>query len=247
MTKIEWCDKTLNPLKMRCTKVSEGCQNCYTDRFINLNKTTKYPYPAVGEPPILYEDILEEPARWRKPRKVFVESMGDLFHEDVTLLQQRMIFSYMKYAPQHTYIILTKRPGMMHAVMNEYFFKNGNDIPGNWWLGVTIENDKYLDRWDILSQIPAAVRFVSVEPMLSGIDFGERMNDIDWVICGAETGPKARPIDTDWVGDLIGQCRAANVPFFFKKWGKHPMYLQEDCPEGLTPEDEMPREFPRGV
>jgi len=152
--------------------------------------------------------------------------MGDLFHSDVTLQQQRLVFSAMLNMPQHTYMILTKRPLSMHEVMNQYFVYNDMEIPDNWWLGVTAENQRIADgRIPRLLQIPAAVRFVSVEPMLAPLDLEKNIAKhilikpiafLDWVICGPETGPGKRPFDLQWAWSLYDQCRDAGVPFFAK-------------------------------
>jgi len=241
-TKIEWCDETINAIKMRCTPVSEGCQNCYAERLLGRNLPGMDGYPPAGGAPIMDYRDLEKPLHWKKPRRIFVESMGDLFHEDVEWNDQFKLFQFMTALPQHTFMILTKRPQVMAKRIKDIHFHLRRNIPvlqlpiPNIWLGVTIENNNHRDRWDELSQIPAAVRFVSVEPMLGRVDFGPRIDEIDWVICGAETGPKAREMKTEWALDLLAQCDEAQVPFFFKKWSKGYMELTE-----------MPREYPRGT
>ena len=254
-TKIEWCDATINALKMRCTPISEGCKNCYALKLLERNLPGMASYPNKGEMPVFVESEAAKPMKWKKSKRIFWQSMGDLFHDDVTLLQQRQIFSYMKYAPQHTHIILTKRPGMMHAVMNEYFFKNGANIPNNWWLGVTAENQQRADeRIPILLQIPSAVHFVSVEPILGPVDLKHYLPDpldgsvhiqgigdlppLDWVICGGETGVRARPASYTCVMNLKDQCAAMGTPFFFKKWG-----TATEKKFSILPE-KMPREWP---
>jgi len=185
----------------------------------------------------LHADKIEEPLKWRKPSRIFVCSMGDLFHKDVEPIWLSMIFRTIEKCPKHTFMLLTKRPeiALEHSknLMLEYFF----GLP-NLWLGVTVENQAQADeRIPILLQIRAAVRFVSVEPMLgpvklpSGWKGARRMSDgheyywqlpfLDWVICGGETGPGARPIHPDWARSLRDQCQAAGVPFFFKQWGEY--------------------------
>jgi len=262
-TKIEWADETWNPIKMRCTPVSEGCQNCYAQRLLSRNLPGFKGYPKNGEGPHLEAGELEKIIRWKKPRRIFVESMGDLFHDDLFHMDNYFMLSRMYsmflYHKHHTFMLLTKRPHRMKQWADNIVFQGGR-VPSNVWLGVTAENQPTADeRIPILLQIPAAVHFVSVEPMLGPVDLNKREciidktrfqytigRYLDWVICGAETGPKARPINVGWVEDLLEGCRVANVPFFFKKWGPHPVHYPEiDIDhEGLLPEDEMPREFP---
>ncbi len=224
-TKIEWCDETWNPVT-GCSPASDGCKNCYASRMIGRN------LPHMGhEGPFsrvqFHPDRLDQPLRWKKPRRIFVCSMGDLFHEDV---KEEWINSVLRVAAdttRHTFMLLTKRPGRMSAYLNRKW-----DIPKNVWLGVTAENQATFDeRIPILLQTPAAKRFVSVEPMLGPVDlgvYGHRMGSpksairgvIDWVIVGGETGPGARPMHPDWARGLRDQCQAAGVPFFFKQWGE---------------------------
>ncbi len=228
-TKIEWATHTWNPIT-GCSPVSEGCQNCYAKRMAK-RLAGRAGYPA-DEPfrVTLHPDRLDEPLHWRKPRNVFVCSMGDLFHKDIEPIQLSMIFQVIEKCPQHTFMLLTKRPetALKHSknVMLSRYFR----LP-NIWLGVTAENQQRADeRIPILLQIPAAKRFVSVEPMLGPIDLiqsaGIEITDvgtfglIDWCIVGGETGPGARPMHPDWARSLRDQCQAAWVPFFFKNWGE---------------------------
>ena len=248
-TKIEWGDETWNPIT-GCSKISEGCQNCYAERM-SKRLAGRFGYPADKPFKVtLHEDKLDEPLKWRKPRRVFVCSMGDLFHENVpdkAIIDVLSVIAECEYQKlNHVFMILTKRPGRMLEL-----FTNGtihNDVwvqtsrgcnaePSLWplpnlWLGVTVENQQRADeRIPILLQIPAAKRFVSVEPMLGSVDLtfdagtGQGLRDsffsygLDWVICGGETGPGARPMHPDWVRSLRDQCTAAGTPFFFKSWG----------------------------
>lgn len=240
-TKIEWCDETVNPLKMTCDKVSEGCQNCYSLSILKRNLPGLAIYPNHGETPVLVESEAKKPLTWKKPKMIFWQSMGDLFHERVTLQQQSIVFSYMRYAYWHTHILLTKRPGIMASALDDYFKKHATGIPDNWIIGVTAENQRRADeRLPILLTIPAKNKMVSIEPMLGPVDiapylgfftytksdgskrgFRWRESGINWVICGAETGPRARPIFPEWTCDLMIQCLDTKTPFFFKKWGKH--------------------------
>jgi len=249
MTKIEWADETWNPIT-GCTPISEGCQNCYAKR-IAKRLAGRYGYPR--EDPFrvtFHEDRLHQPKNWR-PRRIFVCSMGDLFHEDVADEWIKAVFDTIYRYRHHEYMILTKRPERLRDMIGDllrdvYSLANWREgmLPDHLQIGVTAENQKRADeRIPILLQIPAAVRFVSVEPMLGYIDLDKTCGkswcwrgDLDWVICGAETGPKARPMQIDWAIDLKNQCKAANVPFFFKKASK-----------GDTVPDELNiREFPTG-
>jgi len=246
-TKIEWTDKTWNPVT-GCTPISEGCANCYAKRMAARFKG-RYGYPADGPFKVLTHPYkLDEPSRWRKPSRIFVVSMGDLFHEDVPILFIRLVLNTIERNPHHTFIILTKRPKRMEEIFNHnsMFVENPNredgwrfKAPKNLWLGVSVENQaRAEDRIPILLQIPAAVRFVSVEPMLGPVNLStltgeftdhpesnrrvfERYTDgLDWVICGGESGPGARPMHPDWARSLRDQRQAAGVPFFFKQWGE---------------------------
>lgn len=264
-TKIEWAEETWNPVS-GCTKVSEGCQHCYAERMAK-RLAGRFGYPA-DEPfrVTFHEDRLNEPLRWRKPRRVFVCSMGDLFHEAVPLAWVELIYATMLKAPQHTYLILTKRPERMqtairvlaqnqHLIAQKYgavlsvFGGYGARPPSHIWLGVTAETQKRADeRIPILLQTSAAVRFVSVEPMLSEIRLRGKWLDpypirsydtprfdrhtgktrfvdtprpsLDWIIVGGETGPGARPMHPDWARSIRDQCQAVEKPFFFKGWGE---------------------------
>ncbi len=242
MTKIEWVKnkdgtqgRTWNPVT-GCSKISPGCQNCYAERM-SKRLAGRFGYPK-DEPfrVTLHPERLEEPLRWRKPQMVFVCSMGDLFHEDVPFEFVEEVRAVMVRCPQHTFQLLTKRSERMLEFAR--WMADGDHIstaewPRNVWLGVTAENQEQADkRIPVLLQIPAAVRFVSVEPMLGPIDLysyliigtdqpGSIMrNGLDQVICGGETGPKARPMHPDWARILRDQCQSAGVPFFFKSWGE---------------------------
>jgi protein gp37 len=250
-TKIEWTEYSWNPVS-GCTPISEGCQNCYAKRMANRLRG-RCGYPA-DEPfkVTLHKDRLEEPLRWKKPRRVFVCSMGDLFHEDVSRWMRFEVMDIILQAKQHTFLILTKRPANMKEFFEWYYSKAGRTIETikNLWLGVTAENQQRADeRIPILLQIPAAVRFVSVEPMLGPVDLSLSdgvdlsvsvgtglkpgksylINSLDWVICGGETGPGARPMRLNWVRSLRDQCQTAGISFFFKAWGEYgPNWLNDD-------------------
>lgn len=256
-TKIEWCEESWNPIT-GCTPISEGCRNCYAKRMANRLRG-RYGYPADDPFKVTFHsDRLEQPAKWRKPRIIFVCSMGDLFHKKVTDAQIDQIFKMMTHLmsgmAHHTYIILTKRPERILTGHVEHFAKWPNI-----WLGITCENQYAADeRIPILLQIPAAVRFVSIEPMLSEInlemalekfqplnpDLSKKPAPVKWVIVGGESGPGARPMHPDWTRSIRDQCQVAGVPFFFKQWGSwspdhkpdwdnpRVMYLNRDGTEG---------------
>lgn len=251
ISKIEWTERTWNPIT-GCTPISEGCQNCYARRMAQRLKG-RCGYPAADPFRVtLHKERLGEPYHWRNPSRVFVCSMGDLFHEDVPDKWIMWVINEIYRSP-HTFLMLTKRPKRMCDFFAGYTSEDWSCFP-NLWLGVTCENQPRADeRIPLLLQIPAAVRFVSVEPMLESIDLSawldpdvfccggepeycqgcergswlreKRAYDengrimLDWVICGGETGPGARPMQSDWARGLRDQCVGAGVPFFFKKHG----------------------------
>lgn len=226
---IEWTDATWNPVT-GCTKVSPGCDNCYAER---VSKRFGRDFSKVE----LYYDRLDQPLRWKRPRMIFVNSMSDMFHGDVGRHFLECCWDVMERCPQHTFQILTKRPRLAQD-----FLRRRRVLP-NVWIGTSVEDQVAANlRIPVLAELPAAVRFLSVEPLIDQVDLQdflhlewmESMDDwgremlaslgglepeIDWVIVGGESGPKARPIDPDWVRLLRNQCVAAGVPFFFKQWG----------------------------
>jgi protein gp37 len=241
-SKIEWTEKTWSPIT-GCTKISPGCAHCYAERMAK-RLAGRYGYPA-DEPfrVTLHPERLQEPAHWRKPRIVFPCSMSDMFHPDVPDEFINKMLTMMTHpmmgASHHTYLILTKRPERILSGHAERFAEWKNI-----WLGVTAENQEMADkRIPILLQIPAAVRFVSIEPMLGPVDLRGKLCHwtnpdgsgswfspvpgkvqkrlINWVICGGESGPGARPMHPDWARSLRDQCVSAGVPFFFKQWGEY--------------------------
>jgi len=213
-TKIEWTDETWNPVT-GCTPVSAGCQNCYAARMARrLAGRCGYPPAPYHFDVTLHPERLDEPRRWHKPRMIFVCSMSDFFHVDVPVEFQARVFQVVRDCPQHIFMFLTKRPEQA------WLLDQVGGIPryDNLWLGITAENQEMFDaRYPYLAQIDAAVRFVSCEPLLSEINLGGATPD--WVICGGESGPGARPMHPDWARSLRDQCVAKNVPFFFKQWG----------------------------
>lgn len=222
-TKIPWATKVWNPIT-GCEKESEGCAECYAEKFAKRLKNM--PNPKVSEKykngfkPTCHPEALSEPETWKKPQRVFVGSMGDLFHDDISFEFITKVFAVMVMHPKHTFMLLTKRPQRMKEFID---WVNPNCLIDlkNIWLGVTAENqERAAERIPILLEIPAAVRFVSVEPMLGQVNFIRGINQIDWVICGGETGSNARPLNGDWVKNLRDQCYVSETPFFFKQWGE---------------------------
>ena len=217
---IEWTEATWNPTT-GCDPVSPGCDNCYA---LTLAKRLKAmgskKYQADGDPRTsgpgfkltLHPEVLDLPRSWREPRVVFVDSMSDLFHPDVPVEFIRQVFDVMGETPLHTYQILTKRSQRLRKLASEL------DWPSNVWMVVSVENDHYKFRISQLRQVPAAVRFLSLEPLLGPLPNLD-LTDIDWVIVGGESGPRARPMEQRWVEEIRDQCAVARVPFFFKQWG----------------------------
>lgn len=223
MSNIEWTEVTWNPIT-GCDKTSPGCDNCYALTLANRLKAMDNPrYTNDGDPRTsgpgfgltIHEDKFDDPRRWRKPRTVFVNSMSDMFHPDVPAEVILRLHQTMIDCPQHTFQILTKRA------------KRLTRIPIHWraneWLGVSIENQQYAFRAQHLAwEVVAEVKFLSVEPMLGPVNLDPRLlAEMDWVICGGESGPGHRPINPDWVRSLRDQCLFSDVPFFFKQWGGH--------------------------
>lgn len=211
-SRIEWTELTWNPT-VGCTKVSAGCKNCYAETMARRLQAMGVNGYENGFKLTLMPERLAEPLERRKPTVYFVNSMSDLFHEKVPFEYIRRVFEVMAHAPQHTFQVLTKRAERMAE------FCNGIDVPPNVWLGVSVENRRHgVPRIDVLRQIDAAVRFLSIEPLLQ--DVGEiELTGISWVIVGGESGPKARPMKPAWVDSIKRQCDDANVAFFFKQWG----------------------------
>ncbi len=246
MSKIQWTDQTWNPVT-GCNKVSRGCKNCYAEvmhKRLRAMNSEKYQKPFL-DGAVTHHDSLKEPFTWKKPRMVFVNSMSDLFHEYVSFDFIDKVFSVMAQTPQHTYQILTKRPERMLEFFN---WQVGEYNLPNVWLGTSVENQEQANkRIPYLLQCPAAVRFLSCEPLVGAVDLNRIVFDrysgtgllncldgierdhldgilgetgrIHWVIAGGESGPKAQPMHPDWVRTLRDQCQKAGVPFFFKQWG----------------------------
>ena len=260
-TKIEWSDATWNPVT-GCTKVSEGCRHCYAATFAERWRGTPGHYFENGFDLTLRPDKLDQPLRWTKPRKIFVNSMSDLFHKDIPDEFIRKVWEVMVACPRHTFQVLTKRPERMR----EWVSVHGVEISGgkpasNIWLGTSVENQKAADeRIPLLLQTPAAIRFLSCEPLLGSVNLNqikvpndkrefhlsalqEQHDDcfynapstIDWVITGGESGHGARPMHPDWARNLRDQCQAVGVAYFFKQWGE------------WAPEENYPDYIPSGT
>ena len=208
---IEWTDATWNPVR-GCTKISPGCKHCYAETFAErFRGVPGHPFEQ-GFDLRIVEDALELPLRWRTPRRIFVNSMSDLFHEKVPDEYIHRVFDVMHRASQHEFQVLTKRSERMVEVTSKL------SISTNVWMGVSVENVDYVSRIDDLRKVRAAVRFLSIEPLLGPID-RVPLRGIHWVIVGGESGPRARPMDPAWVRSIRDQCDKAKVPFFFKQWG----------------------------
>jgi protein gp37 len=228
---IEWTEATWNPVT-GCDRVSEGCDHCYAQTLAKrLKAMGSRRYQRDGDPRTsgpgfgitLHLDQLALPLRWRAPRTVFVNSMSDLFHDEVPSNFIANVFRTMRATPHHTYQVLTKRPGRMSSLLTRWQASSElADLVGlaNVWLGTSVENQRWAGvRLPKLIETPAAVRFLSCEPLLGPIDLGLSLPHIDWVIVGGESGPSRRPMDPEWARSLRDQCEAAGVPYFFKQWG----------------------------
>jgi len=208
---IEWTESTWNPVT-GCTKVSLGCRHCYAERLAKRLRAMGNANYANGFRVTLHEHMLAVPLRWRTPRVVFVNSMSDLFHEEVPLSFIERVFDVMRRASHHVFQVLTKRSERLAELASEL------NWPENVWQGVTVEHADYLDRVEHLRATPARIKFLSLEPLLGPIPELD-LAGIDWIIVGGESGPGARPMRPEWATDIRDQCLAAGVPFFFKQWG----------------------------
>jgi len=243
-TKIEWCDEVWNPVT-GCTPISEGCQHCYAKRMARrLHGRCGYPDFPKEFSVTFHQDRLDLPMKWKKPRRIFIDSMGDFFHDGVDTHWIDDVLEVIGACPQHYFMILTKRSENIERKLYEVTEAHGcrelggGDYLPNLWLGVTVENREYEKRVSDLLAIPAAVRFVSVEPMLgpvdltyaafNGADSLSAIAGVDWVIAGPETGPGARPCNPEWIEDLGRQCKSAWVPFFDKR----DEFIRREWPDG---------------
>jgi len=223
-TSIEWTDATWNPVA-GCTILTAGCTNCYAmrmaarleamgvDKYVGVTRKSGGKAKWTGKIKLDHAS-LSVPQEWKKPKRVFVNSMSDLFHAEVPTAFIAQIWQVMAATPRHTYQILTKRPDRMSEVLSSPDF---NVLP-NVWLGTSVEDSRVLYRLDELRVVPAAVRFVSFEPLIGSVA-GANLKSIHWAIVGGESGPQARPLDTRWVDEIFDQCTDADTAFFFKQWG----------------------------
>ena len=208
---IEWTEMTWNPVT-GCVKVSQGCKHCYAERMAKrLNAMGSIRY-VDGFKPTLHADLLDLPRHWRASRTVFVNSMSDLFQEAVPEEFIRRVFDTMAACPQHTFQVLTKRSARLTRLSRTIPW------PDNVWMGVSVESARVVSRIDDLRQVPAAVRFLSCEPLISSLGH-LNLDDIHWVIVGGESGPGARPMREAWAQEIHSQCESRKLPFFFKQWG----------------------------
>jgi protein gp37 len=233
---IEWTESTWNPVT-GCDKISPGCKHCYAERMaLRLQGMGQANYRR-GFELTLQPAMLDRPLAWRRAQMIFVNSMSDLFHDGVPLAFIGRAFEVMERASWHTFQVLTKRADRLEAVAGDLPW------PPNVWMGVSVERQDYAFRIEHLRRTPAAIKFLSLEPLLGPLSRLD-LSGIDWVIVGGESGPRARPLDASWVLDIKDQCRGAGVPFFFKQWGGRNRKAAGRLLDGRT-WDEMPdRSFP---
>ena len=210
---IEWTEATWNPVT-GCTQVSPGCAHCYAKTFAERWRGIPGHAYEQGFDLRLWPERLDAPLRWRKPKTIFVNSMSDLFHEAIPADYVAEVFETMQAAHWHTFQVLTKREERLAELAPDLPW------PPNVWMGVTIENRRFVERADYLRSVPAAVRFISAEPLLGPLE-GLNLSGVDWLIAGGESGPRHRRIDVDWIRALRDLCTEEDVAFFFKQWGGH--------------------------
>lgn len=229
---IEWTQATWNPVT-GCSKVSAGCKYCYAERMAHRLKAMGNPRYANGFSVALHEDLIDAPRKWKSPRLIFVNSMSDLFHEDVPTPFIQRAFQTMNECPQHTFQILTKRGERLKNVASSLTWTS------NIWMGVSIEDDRVYDRIAALREVPSAVRFLSCEPLIGPTE-NLPLEGIHWVIVGGESGPGARPMKEQWVRSIKDQCEASGAAFFFKQWGGVQKHRHGRILDGKS-YDEMPK------
>ncbi|HBY02285.1 MAG TPA: hypothetical protein DEG92_07105 [Rikenellaceae bacterium] len=236
-TKIEWTDESWNPIT-GCTPISPGCLNCYAKKMTNRLKG-RYGYHHENPFQVtMHKDKFSFPLSLRRPRKVFICSMGDIFHKDVPDAWIDAVLHVTSIVPRHTYIILTKRPERMQYYINAIVDKHAIEIPSNLWFGVTTENQEMADfRLPLLIDTKIANKFVSIEPMLGPVDLSNYIDCLNWVIVGGETGNKARDMKAEWAMKVKFQCLQKGIPFFFKQ-------MSNKAP---TPPDLAIKQFPSGM
>lgn len=211
ISKIEWTEVTWNPIT-GCSKISDGCLNCYAANFAKRLQAMGNIRYANGFQPTVHKDLIDLPFQWKTPKRVFVNSMSDIFHEQIPDKYILQIFDTMNQCRQHEFQVLTKRPERLSSLNDKIVWTD------NIWMGVTIESDKYLNRADMLRNCGARIKFISAEPLLSRLN-NLNLTDIDWLIVGGESGPHCRPIKKEWVEELLDLAKDNNTAFFFKQWG----------------------------
>jgi protein gp37 len=228
---IEWTEVTWNPVT-GCTKISQGCKNCYAERMAKRLRAMGSERYRNEFTVTLQADLVDAPKHWRSPRLIFVNSMSDLFHADIPTEFITRVFQTMTECAQHTFQVLTKRSDRLAKLAPRLPW------PRNVWMGVSVEDNRVRHRVSDLAHVPAAVKFLSCEPLIGPLD-DLPLAGIDWVIVGGESGPRARPMQRAWALSVLRQCRAAGVPFFFKQWGGKRKDLTGRVLNGRT-YDEMP-------
>jgi protein gp37 len=208
---IEWTEMTWNPVT-GCVKISQGCKHCYAERMAARLKAMGSARYVDDFKPTLHEDLIDTPRKWKKPRTIFVNSMSDLFQEAVPLWFIQRVFRTMAECPQHIFQVLTKRADRLEELSKHLPW------PDNVWMGVSVEDERVVERVDCLRRTPAKIKFLSCEPLIGPLDHLE-LRSIDWVIVGGESGRGARPMEKEWVESIRRQCRQNRVKFFFKQWG----------------------------
>jgi len=211
ISSIEWTEMTWNPVT-GCTKVSQGCKNCYAERMTKRLTAMGSDRYRNGFRVTLHPDSLDAPRKWKQGRVVFVNSMSDLFHNDIPLPYIQRVFDTMRDCSHHTFQVLTKRSERLAELSSSLPW------PDNVWMGVSVEDSRVMHRVADLQKVPSTLRFLSLEPLIGPLD-DIPLKGIHWVIVGGESGPRARPMKKEWVSSILRQCRSARVPFFFKQWG----------------------------
>ncbi len=211
MSSIEWTEATWNPVT-GCTKISEGCRHCYAATMAKRLHAMNNPRYANGFNVTLHHDLVDLPLKWKRPRRIFVNSMSDLFHKDIPFEFIQQVFQTMQRAHWHTFQILTKRSDRLLELSFDLPW------PNNIWQGVSVEDERVIHRIDHLRQVPAKIRFLSLEPLIGPLNNLD-LRGIHWVIVGGESGPGARPMKKEWVESIRDQCINQQVAFFFKQWG----------------------------
>jgi len=237
-SRIEWTESTWNPVT-GCTKISPGCTHCYAERMAKRLQAMGQPNYTRGFSLAMHPHVIEAPVAWKTPQIVFVNSMSDLFHKDVPLDFILHMFDVMSRASWHQFQILTKRSGRLLQLNPRLSWAE------NIWMGVSVETERFKSRIDDLRQTGAAIKFLSLEPLLGPLPDLD-LSGIDWVIVGGESGPRARSMDEDWILDIRDQCIVAGVPFFFKQWGGTNKKKTGRMLQGRT-WDEMPLATSQGV